>query len=129
MKKPSNEWREFGQLIDIVDIRIGKQVRLLDKLKKERQELAESIKSKWLDIETLQSELKVLNIIQEKDALTRLFRRREGIKSKIESIFFEASLARQDLEELDEKIHDAELEKKKLEKRKDALTEMRVHLL
>ncbi|EGR3274700.1 hypothetical protein DLI01_22340, partial [Vibrio parahaemolyticus] len=84
MKKPSKEWREFGQLIDIVDIRIGKQVRLLDKLKKERQELAESIKSKWLDIETLQSELKVLNIIQEKDALTRLFRRREGIKSKIE---------------------------------------------
>lgn len=44
MKKPSKEWREFGQLIDIVDIRIGKQVRLLDKLKKERQELAESIK-------------------------------------------------------------------------------------
>ncbi|TOL90455.1 hypothetical protein CGH87_23610, partial [Vibrio parahaemolyticus] len=77
MKKPSKEWREFGQLIDIVDIRIGKQVRLLDKLKKERQELVESIKSKWLDIETLQSELKVLNIIQEKDALTRLFRRRE----------------------------------------------------
>lgn len=67
MKKPSKEWREFGQLIDIVDIRIGKQVRLLDKLKKERQELAESIKSKWLDIETLQSELKVLNIIQEKE--------------------------------------------------------------
>lgn len=37
MKKPSKQWVEFGQLIDIIDIRIGKQQRKLVKLKKKNK--------------------------------------------------------------------------------------------
>lgn len=36
MKKPSKKWKEFGQIIEIVDIRIEKQARKLDKLQKKR---------------------------------------------------------------------------------------------
>ncbi|WP_318452431.1 hypothetical protein [Photobacterium leiognathi] len=51
--------------------------------------------------------------------------RRENIKSTIESLFFDASIRRQDLQDITLKIKEVEMEKRKLEKRKDSLTELR----
>lgn len=51
--------------------------------------------------------------------------RRENIKTNIESIFFDVSLTRQKLEALEFEIAQAEAEKRNLEKRKDALNEIR----
>ena len=128
MNKPSKQWKEFGQLIDIVDIRIGKQQRKLVKLKKQYQELLNIIEQKWQQIEQHQQHLKALNVKDEPNALRLLFMRRESTKSAIESLFFDASVNRQDAEEFALEIAEVEAEKRRLEKRKDALGELREEL-
>lgn len=125
MKKPSKQWLEFGQLIDIIDIRIGKQQRKLIKLKKERQTVLTQIQTLWSRIEQEQTKLKSLNVMQEDNALARLFLRREDCKSYIESLFFEVSIKQQKNDELDIELEAIEALKKQLEKRKDALGELR----
>ncbi|MBF4286501.1 hypothetical protein EAY45_27490, partial [Vibrio anguillarum] len=91
MKKHSKRWKEFGQIIEIVDIRIDKQQRMLVKLRKRNQELQDQIEEFWRRIEVLQQELKSLVVVKENNALSRLFMRRESVKTNIESVFFDAS--------------------------------------
>lgn len=129
MKKPSKKWKEFGQIIEIVDIRIEKQARKLDKLQKKRMEIRSELLKKWDHIEWLQNELQTINMKNEHDSLKRLFMRREGLRSQIESTFYDASVIKQDLDEVMFEIQQAQLEKKSLEKRKDRLTEMREQLM
>ncbi|GIA67912.1 hypothetical protein VCSRO88_0674 [Vibrio cholerae] len=129
MKKPSKKWKEFGQIIEIVDIRIEKQARKLDKLQKKRIEIRSELLKKWDHIEWLQNELQTINMKNEHDSLKRLFMRREGVRSQIESTFYDASVIKQDLDEVMFEIQQTQLEKKSLEKRKDRLTEMREQLM
>lgn len=129
MKKPSKKWKEFGQIIEIVDIRIEKQARKLDKLQKKRMDIRSELFKKWDHIEWLQNELQTINMKNEHDSLKRLFMRREGLRSKIESTFYDASVIKQDLDEVMFEIQQTQLEKKNLEKRKDRLTEMREQLM
>ncbi len=129
MKKPSKKWKEFGQIIEIVDIRIEKQARKLDKLQKKRMEIRSELLKKWDHIEWLQNELQTINMKDEHDSLKRLFMRREGLRSQIESTFYDASVIKQDLDEVMFEIQQTQLEKKNLEKRKDRLTEMREQLM
>ncbi|GHW91385.1 hypothetical protein VCSRO6_1241 [Vibrio cholerae] len=129
MKKPSKKWKEFGQIIEIVDIRIEKQARKLDKLQKKRMEIRSELLKKWDHIEWLQNELQTINMKNEHDSLKRLFMRREGLRSQIESTFYDASVIKQDLDEVMFEIQQTQLEKKNLEKRKDQLTEMREQLM
>ncbi len=129
MKKPSKKWKEFGQIIEIVDIRIEKQARKLDKLQKNRMEIRSELLKKWDHIEWLQNELQTINMKNEHDSLKRLFMRREGLRSQIESTFYDASVIKQDLDEVMFEIQQTQLEKKSLEKRKDRLTEMREQLM
>lgn len=129
MKKPSKKWKEFGQIIEIVDIRIEKQARKLDKLQKKRMDIRSELLKKWDHIEWLQNELQTINMKNEHDSLKRLFMRREGLRSQIESTFYDASVIKQDLDEVMFEIQQTQLEKKKLEKRKDRLTEMREQLM
>ncbi|CAB1259101.1 Uncharacterised protein [Vibrio cholerae] len=129
MKKPSKKWKEFGQIIEIVDIRIEKQARKLDKLQKKRMEIRSELLKKWDHIEWLQNELQTINMKNEHDSLKRLFMRREGLRSQIESTFYDASVIKQDLDEVMFEIQQTQLEKKNLEKRKDRLTEMREQLM
>ncbi len=129
MKKPSKKWKEFGQIIEIVDIRIEKQARKLDKLQKKRMEIRSELLKKWVHIEWLQNELQTINMKNEHDSLKRLFMRREGLRSQIESTFYDASVIKQDLDEVMFEIQQTQLEKKNLEKRKDRLTEMREQLM
>ncbi|EOK5721945.1 hypothetical protein [Vibrio diabolicus] len=125
MKIPSKQWVEFGQLIDIIDIRIGKQQRKLVKLKKEKQALVDQIQTLWDQIEQEQIVLKTLGVRNENNALERLFLRREDCKSHIESFFFDVSIKKQKVETLALEIETTEAKKKQLEKRKDALGELR----
>jgi cell division protein FtsB len=125
MKKPSKQWVEFGQLIDIIDIRVGKQQRKLVKLKKEKQALVAQIQTLWDKIEQEQIVLKTLGLRDENNALQRLFLRREDCKSYIESFFFDVSIKQQKVETLTLEIETTEAKKKQLEKRKDALGELR----
>lgn len=125
MKKPSKQWVEFGQLIDIIDIRIGKQQRKLVKLKKEKQALVAQIQTLWDKIEQEQIVLKTLGLRDENNALQRLFLRREDCKSHIESFFFDVSIKQQKVETLTLEIEITEAKKKQLEMRKDALGELR----
>ncbi len=129
MKKPSKKWKEFGQIIEIVDIRIERQARKLDKLQKKRMEIRSELLKKWDHIEWLQNELQTINMKNEHDSLKRLFMRREGLRSQIESTFYDASVIKQDLDEVMFEIQQTQLEKKNLEKRKDRLTEMREQLM
>ncbi|EGQ8132629.1 hypothetical protein C4C99_RS23015 [Vibrio parahaemolyticus] len=125
MKIPSKQWVEFGQLIDVIDIRIGKQQRKLVKLKKEKQALVAQIQTLWDQIEQEQIVLKTLGVRDENNALQRLFLRREDCKSHIESFFFDVSIKQQKVETLALEIETTEAKKKQLEKRKDALGELR----
>lgn len=129
MKKPSKKWKEFGQIIEIVDIRIEKQARKLDRLQKKRMEIRSELLKKWDHIEWLQNELQTINMKNEHDSLKRLFMRRDGLRSQIESTFYDASVIKQDLDEVMFEIQQTQLEKKNLEKRKDRLTEMREQLM
>ncbi|WP_248364841.1 hypothetical protein [Vibrio cholerae] len=65
----------------------------------------------------------------ENDSLKRLFMRRESLRSQIESTFYDASIIKQDLDEVTSEIQQTQSDKKKLEKRKDRLTEMREQLI
>lgn len=125
MRKPSKQWVEFGLLVDIIDIRIGKQQRELVKLNRERNHVNGQIQKLWSQIEQKQVELKTLNILDETNALGRLFLRREDCKSHIESLFFDVSIKQQKCDALTLNIYTTEDKKKKLEKRKDALGELR----
>ncbi len=129
MKKPSKKWKEFGQIIEIVNIRIEKQARKLDKLQKKRTEIQSRLSQKWEHIEYLQFELNTISLKNEQDSLKRLFIRREGLRSQIESTFYDISVIKQDLNDVMFEIHEVLLEKKNLEKRKDRLTEMREQLM
>ncbi|WP_336939610.1 VPA1337 family putative T3SS effector [Vibrio cholerae] len=84
---------------------------------------------KWDHIEWLQNELQTINMKNEHDSLKRLFMRREGLRSQIESTFYDASVIKQGLDEVMFEIQQTQLEKKSLEKRKDRLTEMREQLM
>ncbi|QKU57064.1 VPA1337 family putative T3SS effector [Vibrio cholerae] len=84
---------------------------------------------KWDHIEWLQNELQTINMKNEHDSLKRLFMRREWLRSQIESTFYDASVIKQDLDEVMFEIQQTQLEKKNLEKRKDRLTEMREQLM
>lgn len=129
MKKPSKKWKEFGQIIEIVNIRIEKQARKLDKLQKKRTEIQSRLSQKWEHIEYLQFELNTISLKNEQDSLKRLFIRREGLRSQIESTFYDISVIKQDLNDVMLEIHEVLQEKKNLEKRKDRLTEMREQLM
>ncbi|MGR5249999.1 hypothetical protein ACPV4Z_16120 [Vibrio aestuarianus] len=63
------------------------------------------------------------------NSITRMFQRRESIKPKIESIFFDVSVASQNAENLALQIMVTEKEKQQLEKRKDALAELQIQLM
>ncbi|MBS0045079.1 hypothetical protein KFE26_22795 [Shewanella sp. M16] len=128
MKKPSKRWMEFGQLIDVVNIRIGKQQRKLAKLNVLYQDLLDSIDEKWALIAKEQQKLKSLVVQDEFNGLSRLFLRRESVKSCIESLFFDASVAQQNANELATEIAQVSAEKLRLEKRKDALAEIQEQL-
>lgn len=128
MKRHSKRWKEFCQIIEIVDIRIDKQQRILVKMRKRKQELQEQNEEFWQRIKVLQQELKSLVVVKENNALNRLFMRRESVKTNIESFFFDASITRQKAEDLAAKIEQVEAEKRRLEKRKDALHEIREKL-
>lgn len=129
MKKPSKKWKEFGQIIEIVNIRIEKQARKLDKLQKKRTEIQSRLSQKWEHIECLQFELNTISLKNEQDSLKRLFIRREGLRSQVESTFYDISVIKQDLNDVMFEIHEVLQEKKSLEKRKDRLTEMREQLM
>ncbi|WP_331253681.1 hypothetical protein, partial [Vibrio anguillarum] len=109
-------------------MRIDKQQRMLVKLRKRNQELQDQIEEFWRRIEVLQQELKSLVVVKENNALSRLFMRRESVKTNIESVFFDASITRQKAEDLASEIELVEAEKRRLEKRKDALHEIREEL-
>ncbi|AVI67746.1 hypothetical protein CKQ84_18905 [Shewanella sp. WE21] len=128
MKKPSKQWKEFGQLIDVVDIRIGKQQRKLAKLNVRHQDLLASIDEKWVLIAKEQQKLKSLVVQDEFNRLSRLFLRRESVKSYIESLFFDVSVAQQNANTLAAEIVQVSFEKRRLEKRKDALGEIQEQL-
>lgn len=128
MKKPSKRWMEFGQLIDVVDIRIGKQQRKLAKLNVRHQELLDSISEIWALIAHEQHRLKSLVVKDELNGLSRLFLRRESVKSGIESLFFDVSVVQQNADELAIEIAQVIVEKRRLEKRKDALAEIQDQL-
>ncbi|AQS37638.1 hypothetical protein FM037_21895 [Shewanella psychropiezotolerans] len=128
MKKPSKRWLEFHQLIEIIDIRIGKKQRELVKLKNRFQGLIDSIDEKWELITHEQQRLKSLVVKDEFNGLSRLFQRRESVKSCIESLFFDVSVARQNADELELEIEQVVVEKRRLEKRKDALGEIQEQL-
>lgn len=125
MKKRSQKWREFGQILEIVDIRIGKVNKRLEKLRTELKEIQIKIDKKWIEIEIEQDNLQKLSVLNEDDAISRMFRRREYIKSKIESLFFDVSLASQNADEIKTKIDELNVEKNKFEKRKESLAEIR----
>lgn len=129
MKKPSKQWKDFAQLIDIVNIRIMKQQTKLEKLRRELRELEQTINDQWKEIKNTQDRLRSLNVINEHNSITRMFQRRENIKSTIESIFFDVSVASQNAKDLTLRIMDTEKEKQQLEKRKDALAELQVQLM
>ncbi|MDE1231354.1 hypothetical protein [Vibrio aestuarianus] len=129
MKKPSKQWKDFAQLIDIVNIRIMKQQMKLEKLRRELRDLEQTITEQWQEINNTQDRLRSLNVINENNSITRMFQRRESIKSKIESIFFDVSVASQNAEDLALQIMVTEKEKQQLEKRKDALVELQVQLM
>ncbi|MBF4444075.1 hypothetical protein EA908_29420, partial [Vibrio anguillarum] len=101
---------------------------MLVKLRKRNQELQDQIEEFWRRIEVLQQELKSLVVVKENNALSRLFMRRESVKTNIESVFFDASITRQKAEDLASEIELVEAEKRRLEKRKDALHEIREEL-
>ena len=128
MKKPSKQWIEFGQLIDVVDIRIGKQQRKLAKLNLKHQELLDSIEASWALIANEQQKLKSLVVKDELNGLSRLFQRRESVKSHIESLFFDASVTQQNANELAAEFALVIAEKRRQEKRKDALAEIQEQL-
>ncbi|MBU2895895.1 hypothetical protein KO511_04190 [Vibrio hepatarius] len=86
------------------------------------------MEQKWQQIEQQQQHLKGLDVTDEQNALRLLFMRRESTKSAIESLFFDASINRQDAEEVALEITEVEAEKRRLEKRKDALNELREEL-
>lgn len=125
MKTLLKRWKELGQIIEIVAIRIDKQQRMLMRLRKHQDELQAQIVDFWQRIELFQEQLRTITIAKENNALTLFFMRRENIKTNIESIFFDVSLTRQKLEALEFEIAQAEAEKRNLEKRKDALNEIR----
>ncbi|MGD1455193.1 hypothetical protein [Vibrio harveyi] len=83
------------------------------------------IEKLWLQIDQEQIALKTLNVQDEDDALKRLFLRREDCKSHIESFFFDVSIKQQKAETLAQEIETSESKKRKLEKRKEALGELR----
>lgn len=128
MKKPSKRWKEFCQIISIIDIGIGKQQRKLKKLNKQHDVLKMTIADYWQDVQTAQNKLKMLDIEDEIDALKIFFRRRENIRSLIESLVFDVSVVQQELEKIEIEIAKAESEKLRLEKRKDVLDELKTQL-
>ncbi|NRN28527.1 hypothetical protein [Photorhabdus heterorhabditis] len=128
MKKPSKRWKEFCQIISIIDIGIGKQQRKLKKLNKQHDMLRMTIADYWQDVQTAQNKLKTLHVEDEVDALKFFFRRRENIRSLIESLVFDVSVVQQELEKIEIEIAKAESEKLRLEKRKDVLDELKKQL-
>lgn len=82
----------------------------------------------WQDVQTAQNKLKMLDIEDEIDALKIFFRRRENIRSLIESLVFDVSVVQQELEKIEIEIAKAESEKLRLEKRKDVLDELKTQL-
>lgn len=129
MKKPSKIWKEFCQIISIVDIGIGKQQRKLIKLNKEKELLINNITEFSIQIKNQQEKLKYLGIDNESDAIKLFFRRKENLKSSIESLFFDASLVQNELDNLNIEIKKTEAEKLRLEKRKDILEELKKQII
>ncbi|EKT64635.1 hypothetical protein [Providencia burhodogranariea] len=129
MKKPSKIWKEFSQIISIIDIGIGKQQRKLIKLNKQKELLINNINEFSLEIEHQQEKLKFLVIGKEQEAIKLFFKRKDNLKSHIESLFFDASLVQNELENLNVEIKKTEAEKLRLEKRKDILEELKKQII
>lgn len=129
MKKPSKIWKEFCQIISIVDIGIGKQQRKLIKLNKQKELLLENINEFSLEIENQQQKLKFLEIGKETEALKLFFRRKDNLRNSIESLFFDFSLVQNELDDLNVEIKNTEAEKLRLEKRKDILEELKKQII
>lgn len=129
MKKPSKIWKEFCQIISIVDIGIGKQQRKLIKLNKQKELLLENINEFSLEINNQKQKLKLLAIGKESEALKLFFKRKDNLISSIESLFFDASLVQSELDNLNVEIKKTEAEKLRLEKRKDILEELKQQII
>ncbi|MDE1241111.1 hypothetical protein [Vibrio aestuarianus] len=101
----------------------------LEKLRRELRDLEQTISEQWQEIKDTQDCLHSTNVINEHNSITRMFQRRESIKSRIESIFFDVSVASQNAKDLSLRIMDTEKEKQQLAKRKEALAELQVQLM
>ncbi|EMA4781837.1 hypothetical protein [Providencia rettgeri] len=125
MKKPSKIWKEFCQIISIVDIGIGKQQRKLIKLNKQKEILLNNIDEFYNEIMKKRDRLNVLSIDKEADAVKLFFNRRENLRAAIDDMIFDVSLVRNELDNLNIEIKNTEVEKLRLEKRKDILNELK----
>lgn len=70
MKTLLKRWKELGQIIEIVAIRIDKQQRMLMRLRKHQDELQAQIVDFWQRIELFQEQLRTITIAKENNALT-----------------------------------------------------------
>lgn len=125
MKKRSKRWKEFCQIISIVDIGIGKQQRKIIKLNKKKEQLELLMNECFFNIENNKNILKNLSITKEIDSIHLYFKRVGKIKSLIESAFFDISLLSNEIEQVHSDIKVSEEEKLRLEKRKDILEELK----
>ncbi|WP_394201500.1 hypothetical protein [Shewanella waksmanii] len=125
MKKPSSKWVEFCRIIKIVDIRIQKVDKAIIKTKRKIVSLNQLVEEKWGVITLKQQELSFLKIRDEYNSLTRLFQRREYIKSCIESLVFDVAVLNKDIENVNVELAELVNSKRKLEKRKEALEEVK----
>ncbi|AWS50771.1 hypothetical protein [Providencia rettgeri] len=129
MKKPSKIWKEFCQIISIVDIGIGKQQRKLIKLNKQKEILLNNIDEFYNEIIKKRDRLSLLAIDREPDAIKLFFNRRENLREEIDDLIFDVSLVRSELDNLNIEIKNTEVEKLRLEKRKDILNELKKEII
>ena len=128
MKKRSQSWNQFGQLIDIVGLKISRKQREIKKLKNKSLECEQKIKNKWDDIKRYQTEMSTLKIADEERAVARYFAKIDATKRDIEDLFMEATLAQKELKKIQEEMATLSSESARLAKRKDALNEVRAEL-
>ena len=124
MKKPSKQWKEFDQIIGIVDIRIQRKQREILKMKKEAAQIEEEAASFFQQINEARESLKNLRPTGEANSIDVYFRRSDYCKSMIENYLIDYSLLQEKIQKIQLAIEGLTKEKFKLEKRKDALREV-----
>lgn len=124
MKKPSKQWKEFEQIIGIVDIRIKRKQREIVKMKKQAAEVEEEAASFFQQISEARESLRNLRPTAEANAIDVYFRRSDYCKSMIENYLIDYSLLQEKIKKIQQAIEVLNKERFKLEKRKDALREV-----